>query len=229
MSITLLSMAIGSVIWGLLGDRIGRRRALVSALSVAALFSASTTVMPTYGTFMTVRFCSGFGIAGAVPLTFSYLSETCPRATRTRYTGLLHSFWPIGALLTSMVAHLTLPTNGADIVLDNREHWSSWHRFLILSILPTITCIIGLIWASESPRYLLEASREVEALEVYQRLHRLNKSRTQYGLTELELPGRNAYRDKPMNSSRNLFRQGFDLVSFNNFSRCFNKKKFIVS
>lgn len=206
-------MAIGSVAWGILGDKIGRRRALVSALSLTALFSASATVMPTYGTFMTARFWSGFGISGAVPLTFSYLSETCPRATRTRYTGLLHAFWPIGALLTCMEAHLTLPTHGADIVSDNSEHWSSWHRFLILNIVPIITCIAGLLWASESPRYLLEASREVEALEVYQRLHRLNKSRTQYGLTELELPGRNAYRDKPINTSRNVFRQGFDVVS----------------
>ncbi|KAF2904022.1 hypothetical protein ILUMI_02159 [Ignelater luminosus] len=219
-SITLLALAAGSLAWGILGDRLGRRRALVSALSVAALFSAVAAVMPTYGTFMTARFCSGLGVAGAVPLTFSYLSETCPRATRTRYTGLLHSFWPLGALLTSTVAHLTLPSEGSDIVMDNREHWSSWHKFLILNILPTIACIVGLIWASESPRYLLEASREVEALAVYQRLHRLNKARTQYGLTELELPGRSAYRDRPVSPSRNVlshglntFREAFQRIS----------------
>lgn len=49
-------MATGSIAWGILGDRVGRRRALVSALSVAALFSAVATVMPTYGTFMTARY-----------------------------------------------------------------------------------------------------------------------------------------------------------------------------
>lgn len=187
--------------------------------------------MPTYGTFMTARypqkkhitttllpqiktsrFCSGLGIAGAVPLTFSYLAETCPRATRTRYTGLLHSFWPIGALITSTIAHFTLPTNGAETVLDNQEHWSSWHKFLILNIVPILFCLIGLIWTSESPRYLLEASREVEALEVYQRLHRLNKARTQYGLTELELPGRSAYRERPISPSTNVFSHGIETV-----------------
>lgn len=112
------------------------------------------------------------------------------------------------------MAHLTLPTDGAAIVTDNREHWSSWHKFLILNILPTVACIIGLIWTSESPRYLLEASREVEALEVYQRLHRLNKSRTQYGLTELELPGRSAYRERPVSPSTNAFRHGLETVGF---------------
>ncbi|CAG9813745.1 unnamed protein product [Phaedon cochleariae] len=91
--------------------------------------------------------------------------------------------------------------------------------FLILSTVPTIVCIVGLIWASESPRYLLEASREVEALAVYQRLHRLNNSRTQYGLTELELPGRSAYRER-MSPTRNIikhgvnsFREAFQFVS----------------
>ncbi|KAK9711068.1 Pentapeptide repeats (9 copies) [Popillia japonica] len=192
-SITLLALAIGSFVWGILGDKLGRRRSLASALAVAAIFLSMAAVMPTYGTFMTARFCSGLGIAGAVPLTFSYLAETCPRATRTRYTGLLHSFWPLGALFTSILAHLILPTDGADIVSDNLEHWSSWHKILMMNnILPTdgadivsdnlehwsswhkilmmnnlpiVTCMIGLIWTSESPRYLLEASREIEALE----------------------------------------------------------------
>ena len=54
-SITLLALAGGSLAWGILGDHLGRRRALISALSVAALFSAVATVMPTYGTFMTAR------------------------------------------------------------------------------------------------------------------------------------------------------------------------------
>lgn len=54
-SITLLAMAGGSLAWGILGDHVGRRRALISALSVAALFSAVASVMPTYGTFMTAR------------------------------------------------------------------------------------------------------------------------------------------------------------------------------
>ncbi|XP_019877927.2 synaptic vesicle glycoprotein 2B-like isoform X2 [Aethina tumida] len=209
-SITLLAMAGGSFAWGILGDHLGRRRALISALSVAGLFSAVAAVMPTYGTFMTARFCSGLGISGAFPLSFSYLTETCSRATRSRYSGILHSLWPLGAVFTSIISYVTMPSQGADIVQDNREHWSSWHKFLILSILPIIACIIGLMWASESPRYLLEASREVEALAVYQRLHRLNKARTQYGLTELELPGRSAYRERPASPSRNIFSHGLN-------------------
>lgn len=95
-------------------------------------------------------------------------------------------------------------------------------RFLILSTLPSIFCIIGLVWTSESPRYLLEASREVEALAVYQKLHRLNKARTIYGLTELELPPRNAYRERP-SPTRNFFNEGFASVRQKQSTQLVNK------
>lgn len=59
--ITLVGLALGGMGWGGLGDRIGRRRALLSAMSVHVLFSGVATFMPTYGTFMTARFCSAVG------------------------------------------------------------------------------------------------------------------------------------------------------------------------
>lgn len=56
-----MGLALGGLFWGGLGDRIGRRRSLLSAMSVHALFSSVATFMPTYGTFMTARFCSAIG------------------------------------------------------------------------------------------------------------------------------------------------------------------------
>lgn len=60
-SITLLGLAIGGIFWGGLGDRLGRRRSLLTAMSVHALFSGVTTFMPTYGTFMSTKFISSIG------------------------------------------------------------------------------------------------------------------------------------------------------------------------
>ncbi|XP_066249429.1 synaptic vesicle glycoprotein 2B-like isoform X1 [Euwallacea similis] len=211
-SITLLAMACGSFAWGILADHIGRKKGLALALIVAIMFAAAASVMPTYGTFMTARFGSGLGISGAFPIAFSFMTETSSRSSRAKYTGMLHSLWPLGAAYIAIVFEIAMPTLGADIVKDNKEHWSSWHRFLLLSVIPAAASIVGLIWTSESPRYLLEASREVEALAVYQRLHKLNKTKTQYGLTELELPGRSSYPEPALSNTRGVFAHGFDSV-----------------
>lgn len=56
-----MGLALGGLFWGGLGDRIGRRRSLLSAMSVHAVFSGVATFMPTYGTFMCARFCSAIG------------------------------------------------------------------------------------------------------------------------------------------------------------------------
>ncbi|CAG0922051.1 unnamed protein product [Notodromas monacha] len=60
-AITFFGMMIGGFVWGSLADRMGRRKALLSALTVNAVFGAIAAFMPTYGTFMTARLCSGIG------------------------------------------------------------------------------------------------------------------------------------------------------------------------
>jgi hypothetical protein len=59
-------------------------------------------------------------------------------------------------------------TAGIGVVVDNKEHFSAWHQFLLVCSLPSLAAIIGLVFLPESPRYLLEAGREVEAMMVYQ-------------------------------------------------------------
>ena len=60
-AITFVGMMIGAIVWGVLSDSMGRRRTLVSALTVNVIFGIVTVFMPTYGTFMVSRLCSGVG------------------------------------------------------------------------------------------------------------------------------------------------------------------------
>ncbi|KAK2577228.1 hypothetical protein KPH14_003374 [Odynerus spinipes] len=192
-NITLMGLALGGLFWGGLGDRIGRHRSLLSAMSVHALFSGVATFMPTYGTFMTARFCSAIGVGGSVPLAFAYLAECCPRLSRGRWTGVLVAAAGLGGVYAALLAWTIVPTTGEMVVLENKEHFSAWHRFLLLCCLPALCSTVGLIFLPESPRYLVEAGRDVEAMMVYQRIYKKNNARkgaagAQYQLSELELP-----------------------------------------
>ncbi|XP_015439033.1 PREDICTED: synaptic vesicle glycoprotein 2B-like isoform X2 [Dufourea novaeangliae] len=194
-NITLMGLALGGLFWGGLGDRLGRRRSLLSAMSVHALFSGVATFMPTYGTFMMARFCSAIGVGGSLPLAFAYLAECCPRLSRGRWIGLLVAAGALGGVYAALLAWVVVPTTGEMVVLENKEHFSAWHRFLLLCCLPALCSTVGLIFIPESPRYLVEAGRDVEAMMVYQKIYKKNNARkgatgAQYQLSELELPSK---------------------------------------
>ncbi|XP_063370668.1 synaptic vesicle glycoprotein 2C-like [Cydia amplana] len=174
--ISLVGGSLGGVGWGALAARLGRRRALVSALAVNAVFAAVAAFMPTYGTFMMARFCSAIGSGGLVPTCYSYCYEVSPRPHRRRLLSILVIAHGVGALLAAALAHAVLPPTGADALLDDKEHFSAWHRYLLLCTLPILASLVSLIWTQESPRYLLDVGREVDAMLVYQSLHRGNQA-----------------------------------------------------
>lgn len=99
---------------------------------------------------------------------FSYLCELTALSSRARILGLLGACGIAGGILAGGVAILTVPLTGQMVMLENKEHFSAWHRYLLLITFPTLGAILGLFWLPESPRYLLESGREVEALAIYQ-------------------------------------------------------------
>ncbi|XP_063699909.1 synaptic vesicle glycoprotein 2C-like isoform X3 [Culicoides brevitarsis] len=187
--ITLIGMAVGGLIWGGLAGRTGRRKALISCMGVSSVFSVIAAFMPTYGPFMMARFCAACGVVGAVSAGSCYIAELSPPSVRARFLGIFGVFGIAGGILAGYLATLVLPSTGQEIMIENKEHFSAWHRYLLLGSLPTIFSLFGLFWLSESPRWLLENGREVEALGVYQNIYKTNRARGGYALTELELPG----------------------------------------
>lgn len=81
--------------------------------------------------------------------------------------------------------------------------------------------ILGLFILPESPRYLLENNREVEALSIYQRIYRQNRPRGGYTLTELELPATRPNRIPPASVIDEMI-QTMQLF-FGGFVQLFNK------
>lgn len=188
-SITLLGMGIGGIICGGMSGRTGRRKTLLSCLALSGVFSVIAAFMPTYGPFMMARFCAAFGIGGALPAAAAYIAEITPPTFRVRMLGLLGALCITGGLIAAWLATETVPMTGQLVIEEDEEHFSAWHQYLLYCCLPTFASLFGLLFYSESPRYLLENNREVEALGVYQAIYQSNRSKGNYSLTELELPG----------------------------------------
>src|SRR5438046_10202984 len=135
-------MMIGGAVGGILGDRIGRRTALLfSMLSFAVLTLAISTVngLMLLGAF---RFLAGLGLGGAMPNAAALSSEYVPRRQRPFAITLTIVCIPLGGSLAGFVGGQILPRFG----------WRG--LFLVGGILPLLMTAILLKVLPESPRYL---------------------------------------------------------------------------
>lgn len=77
---------------------------------------------------MMARFCSAAGFGGALPAASSYLCELSPSSCRGRVLGLLGAFGVAGGLTAGLLAIYNVPETGQMVILENKEHFSVWHR-----------------------------------------------------------------------------------------------------
>jgi len=149
--------AIGSFVWGLLGDRVGRRG---SILVSGVIFIATSTcgTMPEYWMNLVTCFIMGLGVGGLLPIAFALMSETIPAR---------HRGWMM-VLIGGDIAGAYIVTSWLASGLASPAHFG-W-RMLWLVGLPTGLLLIALNrFIPESPRYLLRLGREQEARAVMER------------------------------------------------------------
>jgi putative MFS transporter len=149
--------AIGSFVWGWLGDRIGRRS---SILASAVIFIATSTcgTMPEYWMNLITCFIMGLGVGGLLPIAFALMSETIPAR---------HRGWMM-VLIGGDIAGAYIATSWIAATWASPAHFG-W-RLLWLIGLPTgLLLILVNRWIPESPRYLLQRGRDEEARAVMTR------------------------------------------------------------
>jgi len=110
-----------------------------------------------YHSLLFFRFLVGFGLGGQLPVAVTLVSEFTPAKHRGKFLVLLESFWALGWLLAAVISYLIIPHYG-------------WQLAFFIGALPAL--YVFYLWRQipESPRYLEERGRAVEAEAVYQRI-----------------------------------------------------------
>ncbi|XP_054722226.1 synaptic vesicle glycoprotein 2C-like [Uloborus diversus] len=209
-TISFIGMMIGAILWGIMGDRLGRRRTLLTALASNGIFGVIAAFMPTYSLLMITRLCSSIGIGGSLPIVFTFYSEFLVRKNRGRHLSFLLMFWALGGLFVAVLAWGIIPKSGATIMDAKRLHFGRWRKFLLICSIPAIISAIGTTFLPESPRFLLEMGRGSEALYVYKQILSWNnaiKSGEEYQLTELDVPGKRPTVHASIPSNRGILRE----------------------
>ena len=149
----LTGTTIGSLLWGVMADRLGRRAAIL----LAALFFMATSIcgfMPTFGWQLFMCFVMGLSAGGMLPIVYALMAESVP-AKKRGWLIILHGG------LAAVCGYLA--ASGLALLFEPEFTW----RILWFFNLPTGLLIILMNrWIPESPRFLLEHGRDDAARSV---------------------------------------------------------------
>ncbi|MDR2216055.1 MAG: MFS transporter [Nevskiaceae bacterium] len=143
LAISSLGMGLGAAFIAPLGDRLGRRTVLCATLLVLAAGSAASALSHSPTELVVWRFITGLGLGGSMPNAFALTADYLPRARRTTLLTVMYCNTATGALIAGLSSPWLI------------GHFGWQGPFIAGSALPLIACVLLLIAAPESLKFLL--------------------------------------------------------------------------
>jgi AAHS family 4-hydroxybenzoate transporter-like MFS transporter len=138
----LLGMAIGSVLLGWLGDRIGRKVAYVACLALMGIGSAFCYYANTINELWFWRVVMGLGLGGITPLATTLVSEWTNKRVRSIVVASVIVAVPLGGTLTGSIYRALVPDHGWRVM------------FLVGAVVPLLLFVLFSYALPESPKYM---------------------------------------------------------------------------
>ncbi|MEN9636102.1 MAG: 4-hydroxybenzoate transporter PcaK [Verrucomicrobiota bacterium] len=145
LAIGMAGMIVGGTTGGLVGDRFGRKTALLGSVVLFGVATLGISFVNSVTSLGILRFFAGIGLGAAMPNAAALTSEYVPRRQRPIAVTLTIVCVPLGGMLAAWTAEHVLPAYG----------WRT--LFVIGGLAPLVTASV-LIWLlAESPRFLARA------------------------------------------------------------------------
>jgi SHS family sialic acid transporter-like MFS transporter len=127
-SAAFVSRWFGGLALGALGDRLGRRPAMVLSIALYAVGSVLCGFAWGYWSLFAFRMVVGLGMAGEYSASATYIIESWPRRIRNTASGMLLSGYPLGSVLAAKTYAWVVPH-------------TSWRVLFWIGIVPVILAI----------------------------------------------------------------------------------------
>src|SRR5437773_3801951 len=144
-TLTLAMRPVGAFIFGLLGDRFGRRMPLMIDIVFYSLMELLTAFSPNYTWLLIFRALYGIGMGGEWGLGASLAMDALPTAARGLFSRILHQGYAFGYLLAAVVYWIVFPLFG-------------WRGLFVAGVFPAFLVIFIRARVPESPVWLRRRS-----------------------------------------------------------------------
>lgn len=160
-TVWLVGIMVGALLFGYLADRFGRRKLFILTLLLYSGFTVLSALSPGYFAFLGFRFLTAIGVGAEYSAINAAIGELIPARYRGRANAAVMNFWPVGAIVAAGVTLYFIN------LLPPAVGWRL--AFALGAVIALFT-----VWARrvlpESPRWLLPRGRRAEALAVVERM-----------------------------------------------------------
>jgi MFS transporter, AAHS family, 4-hydroxybenzoate transporter len=150
-------MIFGGFLFGFLGDRIGRRRAIILATVFVGLLGVSLAWAAGYSTLLALRFVQGIAMGGLLPLAWALNIEYAPRRFRATLVTIIMLGYSVGS---SSAGPLT-------IWLAPRYGWRS--LFVLGGCAALVAAVLLGLFLPESMKFLASKNKRPDLIARYAR------------------------------------------------------------
>lgn len=158
-SVWLVGIMVGAVVFGYLADRYGRKPMFILTLVWYAFFTILAAFSENIWWFIGMRFLAAVGVGGEYAAISTAVVEFVPRKLRGRTDAFIMSMWPLGALGSALLMMGLLVVFAPDI---------AWRMGFGLAVLLAFFALYIRRNLPESPRWLINNDRMAEATAIVQ-------------------------------------------------------------
>jgi MFS family permease len=105
-SVLMIGWAVGGIVFGILGDRIGRVKTMALTILLYSLFTGASMFATGIWDFNLYRFLCGLGVGGLFSVGVSLVAEVVPARARPYALGTLQAFSTVGNMLAASIGIL---------------------------------------------------------------------------------------------------------------------------
>lgn len=142
----LLGAASGGYVFGWVGDRFGRSKAMAISIACYSVFSYVSTYAPSIELFWVLRFATCMGIGGMWPNGMALIQEAWPNTAKPILAGVLGTSANVGIMLFAVVC------------INKDVNADDWHWTLQAGGIPILLAAFTWFFVPESPSWLAQKS-----------------------------------------------------------------------
>lgn len=136
-AIYLYGWMCGGLLFGLVSDRIGRKKSLTLVTALYGVSTCLVTIVPDWYSLLAIRFTAGMGVGGVLLITTVYISEIWDARSRAVILGVLAVCFPVGIVTTGSLNLL----------------FSDWRTAFGIGLVPVVVALLIFLLVPESDRW----------------------------------------------------------------------------